>query len=912
MRTKCLIYLLLTLPLYLTAQTRRLEPLTQEDGLRNPSVTSVLHDRHGFVFLGTEQGVSRFDGTNILNIDFPTGDTQRNMAVNTMAEQDGETLLVGNKAGLWRLDRRLLSLQRIHRETVDVEVCDMARAADGTLFIGTAKGLFRMAGGRIGAVNIFARRPTANHAVRKVALGQGLLCLLAGNMLATAPAEHPERASFHPLPATLLHTHLTSLVCIGGRVYLGTRERGILTFDPKTHRFAPFADNIRNVSALSADGHGHLLVATAFDGCMEIDTSSRKVTRRYTSLSTPSTGEVTRTRFDNAVLFCRDGNGNDWIGYKFFGADYSVLNRGVFRTFGVPGVFQSGDHAVRSFLLDGNRTLLGTRNGLFVVDSRRRAVRHTDRNALGAGIVSCIRKVGSCYWVGTIGGGLHCLDTASLAPVPSARLSPFAKANIYDMTDDGHGGLWVCSSAGLGHYDAAKGALQLYTTRNSQLPDNEVFCMGLARDGRGWVSTAGGQCMWNPDQRMVTTAGMMPQVVRLGLLRSVRRLDDGRLLFIPQNGHPAIFSPSSNRLETLALEALGHGNTFIDIQPFGNRQYVVTCSDAVYMVGKGGQMRRFGHIDGLDNSQFQSHATWIDYRSGTYWAATNGGLVFAKLSDIGKTRFRHIPVCLSEIQTDHWFTPQEVSSATLDNLLTLSRHNSEFTARFTPLAFGNTRDLAFRYRLEGHDEQWHLADRSRTIAYHGLWPGRYTLRIEAVGVPELYGCLTVDVPMTTDAILLLIILALLGALAAHVLWCRHYRKPYLWKRLAPQPEKYRKSRLDEKEGRKLQQSLLQHMEKERPYLNPDLQMADLANALGCSTHTLSQLFSLQLHRNYYDFIAEYRIKAFKNLAQQPANRNLTITALAEQCGFKSRNPFLVAFKKFTGMTPKDYMKSIGK
>lgn len=910
MRLKNLLLTLLMLPLYLLAQTPQLGSLTQEDGLHSASVTSVLRDRYGFVFLGTEQGVSRFDGTNILNIDFPKGDTQRNLAVNTMAEQDGESLLLGNKVGLWQLDRRRLSIRRIHRDAIDVEVYDMVRTPDGTFFIATAQGLFKLRGDRIAPVNLFAHRQVANHSVRRLALSGHRLFLLTGPWLAEAPVGRPDAVTFHRLPTALADAHLTSLASARGVVYIGTRGQGVLAFNPRTHRFSTFAGDIRDVSGLSTDGKGHLLVATSFDGCMELSLDSRQVIHRYTSQPAPMSPDVCRTRISNAVVFCRDNEGNSWIGYNFFGLDYSFLNRGIFHTFALPGLFDSADHAVRSFLLDGQRTLLGTRNGLYVVDKTRPSVTSIGRAILGTDIVACIRRVGSTYLVGTIGGGLHRLNATSLAPMPSPQLSQLAGANIYDMVSDQRGGLWVCSSAGLGHYDAATGALHLYTTRNSQLPDNEVFCMGLSRDGRGWVSTAGGLCMWNPDQRMVTTAGMLPQVVRLGLLRSVKTLADGRLLFIPQNGNPAVLNPSSGSLRPLSFESLGAGQVFLDIQPFGHRRYIVTCSNAVYLVGPSGSVRRFGHIDGLANSQFQSHAIWIDPSTATYWAATNGGLVFARLSNIGQAHFRHIPITLSEIQTDHWFTPQEVSAVALDSLLTLSRHNNEFTARFTPLAFGNTRDLAFRYRLEGHDKAWRLAERSRTIAYHDLWPGRYTLRIEAVGMPEMSGSLVVDVPLTSTALLIIAVMLLLAALAGHVLWCHHYRKPYFWKRFAPQPAKYQKSRLDEKEGRRLQQALLRYMEENRPYLNPDLQMADLAKALGCSPHTLSQLFSLQLHRNYYDFIAEYRIKAFQQLAQQPANRNLTITALAEQCGFKSRNPFLVAFKKATGMTPKDYMKRL--
>lgn len=71
MKRKNLLYLLLLLTLGSVAQTRQWGTLTEEDGLHSATVTSVLRDQYGFVFFGTEQGVSRFDGTHLLNIDFP-------------------------------------------------------------------------------------------------------------------------------------------------------------------------------------------------------------------------------------------------------------------------------------------------------------------------------------------------------------------------------------------------------------------------------------------------------------------------------------------------------------------------------------------------------------------------------------------------------------------------------------------------------------------------------------------------------------------------------------------------------------------------------------------------------------------------------------------------------------------------
>lgn len=232
MKRKNLLYLLLLLTLGSGAQTRQWGTLTEEDGLHSATVTSVLRDQYGFVFFGTEQGVSRFDGTHLLNIDFPENNTQRNLHVNTIMENDRETLLIGNNVGLWKVDRRHLSMRRVHQDVIDTEVFDLLRTSDGTLFIATAQGLFKMSHDRVETVNIFAHQPTNNHSVRKTAVCGKHLCLLAANRVATAPVERPEAARFHSLPAPFTHATLLSMASDKKRVYLGTREHGLLVFTP--------------------------------------------------------------------------------------------------------------------------------------------------------------------------------------------------------------------------------------------------------------------------------------------------------------------------------------------------------------------------------------------------------------------------------------------------------------------------------------------------------------------------------------------------------------------------------------------------------------------------------------------------------------------------------------------------------
>ena len=102
------------------------------------------------------------------------------------------------------------------------------------------------------------------------------------------------------------------------------------------------------------------------------------------------------------------------------------------------------------------------------------------------------------------------------------------------------------------------------------------------------------------------------------------------------------------------------------------------------------------------------------------------------------------------------------------------------------------------------------------------------------------------------------------------------------------------------------------MLREKPYTNPELKIADLATMLGRSAHTLSYLFNQHLNRNYYDYINDYRIEEFKRLINEDEYSKYTLSALAELCGFSSRASFFRYFKKATGITPNEYIRSIGK
>ncbi len=103
--------------------------------------------------------------------------------------------------------------------------------------------------------------------------------------------------------------------------------------------------------------------------------------------------------------------------------------------------------------------------------------------------------------------------------------------------------------------------------------------------------------------------------------------------------------------------------------------------------------------------------------------------------------------------------------------------------------------------------------------------------------------------------------------------------------------------------------ILETMEKEKPYCNPDFSLQMLADMVGSNTKYVSAAINDVSGKNFRSFINEYRIRvARERLADMTNYGNLTIQSIAESVGFVSQSAFHVAFKKITGMTPAVYQR----
>ena len=100
------------------------------------------------------------------------------------------------------------------------------------------------------------------------------------------------------------------------------------------------------------------------------------------------------------------------------------------------------------------------------------------------------------------------------------------------------------------------------------------------------------------------------------------------------------------------------------------------------------------------------------------------------------------------------------------------------------------------------------------------------------------------------------------------------------------------------------------MAEQQPYLDPNLTLRQLAQMIDLHPNYLSQLLNERIGKNFSEYVNLFRLESFKVKAEDPANKNMTILALAFDSGFNSKTVFNTFFKKIMGKTPKAYWKEV--
>lgn len=356
--------------------------------------------------------------------------------------------------------------------------------------------------------------------------------------------------------------------------------------------------------------------------------------------------------------------------------------------------------------------------------------------------------------------------------------------------------------------------------------------------------------------------------------------------------------------------------------------------DGLFRYDKKSRFIPYTFAEGIPSSIFTFCPPAID-EHGNLWMGNTKGLLSVSLKEVGKASTSPYPVRVTDVFVDgkSGITPFSMQS---DGgiKLTLKSSQKNITFCFSDFSYTSPTYMAYEYQLEGEDDDWIPLTGRSDVNYFNLASGNYQFRVRRMGQPgsEVSISIHIATPFMgwVGAGVTILLIAALG-------WYRwNYRKekkakkeeqavPVVQKpveapvvetapveKVSTNEEKYKTVRLSEEECKLLAKKLDELMRVQRPFTNSNLKIADLASMLSTSPHTLSYLFNQHLKHNYYDYLNDFRIAEFKRLVAKDEYARYTLGALAELCGFSSRASFFRYFKKSVGITPNEYIRSIGK
>jgi len=657
-----------------------------ENGLPQNTVQALVQTRDGFVWLGTEVGLVRFDGNGFAVFDRNSSPALPGNDVRCLFEAKDGALWIGTSEGLAQLkDERVTAFNALNGLPSN-DVQGLGESADGVLWVRTEQGLARLDGQRfVPNSTVDAASSAVLASVALPAAGIGIARLLpdgsrvySNKKQLTVMRGSQEAARLiagRDFPGTRIQT---LFVDREGSVWIGTNG-GLARLSGGKMQLLPVTDPLASASvlALMEDREGNLWVGTEAGGLHILRDQRFRTIGAREGLS-----------FDGATTVVEDGAGTIWVGTSGGGLD---------------AVRRSGDKvsAVRHY---------SARDGL-----------------LSDVILSLASALNGDLWVGTP-DGLNRIRGGSVTSFTSADGLP--DDFIRSLLADQDGSLWIGTRRGLTHWVSAGGGagkrMQTFTRANGLGSD---LVGATVRDSQGdlWVATLAGLSRLHGSKIVnYTTANGLSSNVVTALLPT----ENGTLLIGTQDkgwdlrdGQHFSAAPAG-RLDQTTIHAIlddRQGHLW-----FATGDGIARC-DASGGV-EGGHCIEFGTADGLRSRETatNSHPSAWRSRDGHLWFATPKGLVEVDPAHFPANTIPP-PVALERVFVDD--VPQAPFAA--GTILRIPAGHVHFQFDYAGLSFTAPQKVRYRYMLENFDRGWTDAGARRSAYYTNIPPGSYTFRVQA-------------------------------------------------------------------------------------------------------------------------------------------------------------------------------------
>ena len=723
-----------------------------DSGLPQNTVHAVLQTNDGYLWIGTEAGLVRFDSTQFKT--FTSKDTPQlgsDLIYSLMQDRSG-ALWIGTSSGIARYRDRGFDSFAQSMASVNGTVWSIHQDRAGNVWTLTSSGLAFFDGKQFVSVSGL---PSLNEESVMADGPDGSLWIgtMAGLYHAAAGSRQFQRAG----PAVAIQA---LAIDANSHAWAGSNG-GVEICSGRNCAPLSLSDHIateaeRNVHALALDAHGQAWIGTDA-GLLSYD--GRQFSRWTASYGLPS------DRI--SLLFC-DREGALWIGTA---GGVARLFAGKIEAFTPRAGFSS--NLVLAMYEDREGSLwLGTESGGLDILRDRKFTTYTAEDGISDDHIRAVYQAPSgTLWLGTSGGGLNrqdlrdknnftALTTAdglssnvvlSIASAPNGDLwlgTPDgldrihnAKVSIFTSADgladdfvrsiyfDNQGVAWIGTRRGLSEWK--DGRFTTYTALDG-LGSDLVGAILQSRDGSLWISTLGGLTHFSHGvfRNYTEKDGLSDRVV------TALCQDADGMLWIGTNGG-GLNRLRAGKIQSVMSREADLPANILSILEDAEGNLWLSSSSGIYRVNRMALNRsldgdphhapvaQFGTADGMKISEASSggHPAAWRLQDGSLWFATLRGVATVDPAHLAMNLVPPL-VSIEELSVD-----DELQKDTLTVTIPPGRRRLAF--EYAALSFVAPQKVRFQYKLVGFDHDWVDAGARRTAYYTNLSPGRYRFEVRA-------------------------------------------------------------------------------------------------------------------------------------------------------------------------------------
>ncbi|MDR3118750.1 MAG: response regulator [Mediterranea sp.] len=777
--------------------------------LSNSLINKVYQDRKGFVWIATEDGLNKFDGTRF-SIYRHTADSTslKNNYVRSLYEDSYGNFWIGCINGLQLYDRATDSFSEVclrrNGEALNPHVTAIIERMNGEVWMSTSgQGAIRirMNGKGVAEPYDIAIETDLSDRMNSLFLntvfedsGQQLWIAAEGKGLFRYSPETGELKNFRASQG--LVNDDVAAVCedIRGNILAGTLNGGLYRLERggrgEVFRPVPYGDKTTPyIKTLLPNRQGTIYIGTDGEGLKEYDADGNCIAD---CVMNAAPFDFSKSKVHSIL---QDKDNNLWLGIFQKGLILIPSTQNRFDHYGYNSIGKNsiGSGCVMAIWKDNRGvTWIGTDNdGLYGINERgEQLVHHSHRpgnaHTVPGTIMAIYEDSMQNLWLGSYFNGLARMDKRTGRCEYLPQISPAgnrgASEKVSCITEDDQGYLWIGTfGSGIQRVKLADYTATRYeSTRDEsndwhadRLPNDWINCILKGSDGMLWIGTYKGLTCFDPQKNtFINYTGrnnLLPGYVVFSILES----SNGRIWAGTTEG---LFR-FDKKTETFTRFTTADGLPSDVIcgmteDEYGNL-WISTHRGLSKFAAKKRKFTNYYAADGLQGNEFSRGAAFKDEQGTMYFGGINGVTVFSPKEIVEQKKDLKVTVTALYVANravkkgdksgKHTITESSVMDS---ERFTLAHNENTFVLEFSALEYANPERIVYQYKIDELGDGWTgTYPGVNRITFTNLTPGKYTFRVRAADNDNLSGVRTVTIRIappwygTTAALLLWAILS---------------------------------------------------------------------------------------------------------------------------------------------------------